>query len=1082
MAITSGPSPPLPKPPPLLGRRFRGSCLAALLLLLTGGAEGRPAAAEAQTDEASIGPPWEGPVRLRRPAAAEGLPRAVVYAAAQTPDGLLWFASEGGLARYDGYSFEIFAEQALDDRTVQALHLDDEGSLWLGTLTGGLVRYAPHSGAITAYRHRADDPTTLSDDEVRTLAAAGPGRLWVGTYGSGLNHLEIATGRIRRFRHQAATPGSLPGDRVTALAPLADGDLWVGTLDGGMARYDAAGDTFIPFRPSGDELPPALQVMALHLNQDGTLWVGTRTAGLLHLDPASGRFTPRDGLLGAGSGSIVAITEDRHGALWLGTRVGLKVFDPHSGRVRLFQHDPADPWSLGNNGVTSIFEDRAGLLWITTLSGGVSVYDRGQHSFAAVRASTQTVAGLSAPTVRAIFQDRDGVLWVGTDEGGLDRYDPRSRQWQRFRHRPEDPTSLGDDYVGAILRDRQGTLWVGTARGGLNRLDEASGAFTRLPMGAELPGALPPEGVVELYEDRAGTLWVGLWGGGFYRLDRTAQHFEALPLLAAAEDGPNRRLISAVAEDEAGTLWVAILGHGVVALSADRQTQHLYRHDPAVAGSLPDNQINDLHLDPGGDLWVITGHGALARRPAGSDHFETHRLASDVPDSLYQLLVDPASDELWISSNRGLWRYDPTSGQTCRYGVADGLQDEEFNLYASYRNPRSGEMFFGGIAGFNRFFPNRVGKTAISPPVVLTSVDVLGTPSGPPGAAVAPTTLTLSHRQRLVSFEFAVLDYRTPEENRYAYRLVGQDAGWNEAGHRRYASYTNLPPGRYRFEVRGASSGGMWSQQPTTLSLRVVPPLWGTWWFRILTGGMLVALVAGTPLVWSRRRLRRAAREQAEAEEIRHRLLTARERERSHLARELHDGPLQDLHALTLSLRRSPDGAQERLGTITRTLRTLCGELRPPALHVDGLDGAVRDHIARLRQRLPDLHVELALMRDGATLPAAVRTHLFRIFQEAVANTVAHAEAQRLWVGFDLDAEGCVLTVRDDGRGFQPPDRWVELARREKFGLLGMAERAAAAGGRLAIASHPGGGTELRVEVPASRLEVPASRLEVRPV
>ncbi len=398
-------------------------------------------------------------------------------------------------------------------------------------------------------------------------------------------------------------------------------------------------------------------------------------------------------------------------------------------------------------------------------------------------------------------------------------------------------------------------------------------------------------------------------------------------------------------------------------------------------------------------------------------------------------------------------------------------------------------MFFGGLLGLNRFHPDRLDEHPRPPAVMLTAFKKLNQDVAFDRAVSRISEIELSYRDNFVAFELAVLDYRDPSRNRYAYRLESQDDGWVEAGHRRLATYTNLRGGEYVFRFKGADSDGVWSEASTGVRIRVAPPYWATWWFRFLALGGLLTVCFGGTCLWARSKMRRQRRLREGEREARARLLEVREKERVRLARELHDGPVQDLYGVRLQLKAlagsgAAEGSGERLRASLETLRSagdelraLCRDLRPPALAPRGLAAAIRSHARLVEDRHPELAIELSLTPDGQALPELVRLGLYRVFQESLNNAARHAGARNVRVRFELDAERALLEVEDDGRGFDVPERWVDLARRGHLGLLGIAERVDALGGELAIVSsplgqprpgsgRPGRGTRIRVAVP----------------
>lgn len=1031
--------------------------------------------------------------RFNRLALDEGLSQSTVMAALTDRSGYLWLATEDGLNRYDGYGFTVFKNDpanphALSDSYVLALHEGADGTLWIGTSDGGLNRYDPRTGRFAAFGHDPDDSTSLANGRVTALAQDRHGRLWVATRGGGLDRLDPATGRFAHFRHDPANPASLPGDDLWALHLDRHGKLWIGTRGAGLACLEPGTGRFRRFRhdPADPSSLPHDDVLALHEDAGGALWVGTMGGGVARLDPASGRFT-RFGHDAANAASlpsdlVSAVLSDRRGAVWVGTwGEGLAQLDPGTGRATRFRHDPADPYSLGDDYVRSLYEspDESDLIWVGTVSGGVAVLDPAQEVFGLVRHDAADAASLVADYVRAFAETPDGALWVGTRDG-LSRLDRGAERFRHFVHESGRGGSLAASYVRALLADRDGTLWVGSA-GGLDRYDARTGRFQHVPHVLDDGGDQNARRVYALVDGSDGLLWAAA-RRGLYAYDRArgrfVRHLTAdVPPGADSLHALTDTEVISLAEGSDGALWAGTAaGLNRVDPITGRVTH--YRHDSDDPATLPHDRVFSIH--PTADaVWVGTNSG-LGRLDPDTGRVRRYTEADGLPNGLVYGILEDTRGRLWLSTNRGLARFDPATETFRAYDASDGLQSNEFNQGAFYRAP-DGDLLFGGIGGYNRFDPEAIADNTHRPPVVLTDFRVFDRSVTP--ARTADGAIRLTHDQRFVAFEFAALDFANPARNRYRFRLEGFDDEWQEAGTRRYVSYTNLPGGRYVFRVQGANADGVWNVEGLAIPVVVAPPYWETAWFRLGLVLFVLGLGFGGAWAWQRARLRLVEKSRDEVIEAKRRLAEGREQERLHLARELHDGPVQDLYSANLQLRLASQALQAdgtltpveaTLGRVGGALRAICGDLRPPALSPFGLAAALRSHVEALRSAHPDLHFDLALAPDGQRLPEDVRLALFRIAQEALSNAARHARARAVRVVFTMDAGEAVLEITDDGRGFRPPARPIEGARDGRFGLLGMAERAEAHGGHLTVRSAPGAGTTARAVVPLAEAPPPA--------
>lgn len=781
----------------------------------------------------------------------QGLSQSTVTCILKDSRGFLWVGTEDGLNRYDGYGFTVFRPQpgrpgSLSNAQVWALWESRDGSLWVGTY-GGLNRFDRMTETFSAFRHDPADPATLSSDFVRSVVEDKRGVVWVGTK-EGLNRLEPTVGgrRVTRFLHDPTDPVSIAGSYVEALLVDSAGALWVGTYGGGIDRFDAATGRFEHHTSAAGD-PTSLagdDVRALWQDREGAIWVGTNVHGLSRLDPTTGRaerYRWGVALPGAtSSNSVTSLCGDGEGRLWIATfDGGLNRLDPRSGQVLVLRHDPSDPHSLPTDRLRRVFVDSAGVVWVGTI--------RGLGKLAPTRATfAHLTAGMDddpeAASVRALAEDRAGVVWVGTRAG--------LRRLTRQGIEPVEPQLAVDWHVRALLADHRGGVWVG----GDDRLTwiDPARRWAR-PVALSTATADAVGRVWSLLEDRAGAVWVGGEQG--------------LLEVSTWSDGPNgasaetTRIhlpglhVRVLLEDRDGVIWAGTQSGGLLMRAPGSAGWVSFSHDPRDPASLGYPAVASLFQDRLGALWVGTYGGGLDRRDPVTGRFSHLTEADGLPNNVIYGILPDDSGRLWTSSNRGLSRLDlggSGAPQIRSYTTRDGLQSLEFNSGAHLRM-RSGRLAFGGINGINVFRPEEWSDDPNPPVVVLTRFQVFNRDMRPgetwEGRVVLQRSITetgelvLRHTDRVVSFEFAALHFVAPEANQYAYRLAGLERDWNVVGTRRYATYSNLPPGRYTFEVKAANPDGVWSSAPAGVRIVVTPPFWGTWWFRLGLGVLALASV-----------------------------------------------------------------------------------------------------------------------------------------------------------------------------------------------------------------------------------------------
>jgi len=808
-------------------------------------------------------------VRFDRIGLDQGLVQGTVTALLQDGTGFIWIGTQDGLQRYDGNRFVTFSHDPTDPTTlpsdfILALVEDPSGDLWIGTRGGGLSRWQRDRDRFVHYRHDPADPTTLPDDEVRALAVDRDGSLWIGTGHAGLVRLDPARGNFEQLRHHPGDATSLGHDRVMALHLDASGNLWVGTM-GGLALFDRDRRAFLRFRhdPANPTSLSDDRVRSILEDAAGDLWVGT-FGGLNRMSRVTLSFTrflhdPSDPS-SLNPGRVRALYEDRDRNLWVGTDGGVALFDRQAGTFTRYRHQAADPHSLSSDRVTTIIQDRGGLIWIGT-DGGISKWNPRRWSFGHHRSDPADPRSLASDDVLAIAEDRDGRLWIGTDGRGLDRYDRASGIAEHFRHDPRDPHSLSSDIVTAVLVDRRGDLWAGTIDGGLNLLPAGSRRFRHFRHDPSRPSSLSGDGVMALYEDADGVLWVGTIDGGLDRFDRERRAFVRFQPRPGDPHSLSGSQVSCFAEEPGGALWVGTFDGGLNRFDRRRGTFLRLTGDPGSPTALTSNTVMSLLVDPQGVLWVGTQvglHRLQSFDPAsGRAVFKRYLERDGLPnDVIYGIHAD-GEGNLWLSTNDGLARFDPRTETFDVFGVGQGLQSQEFNFGAHYQSP-SGELFFGGIGGFNAFFPQRLERNTTPPPVVLTAFEKRNQPVRLERPIFELDHVALDHRDYAVSLEVAVLDYTAPAENRYRYKLEGLRDEWIDNGNRPRITFASLDPGNYLLRVQGAGSAGAWNEEGVTLAITVAPPPWQSWW----AYGLYAVALGLVAMAYVRVQQRRAQRQQ----------------------------------------------------------------------------------------------------------------------------------------------------------------------------------------------------------------------------
>ncbi len=773
----------------------------------------------------------------------DGLSHDIVYSILQDSYGYLWFGTQDGLNRYDGYNFTVFRHHRSDpnslvNNTINVLFEDHAGTLWVGTI-GGLDSYG---GNGKRFIHH----TAIPPESIGALFEDTNGILWVGTIGSGLFRYDPVSGEVVHYQHEPANSCSLSENDVQSLYVDHNGTLWVGTSHGGLNALNRTKDCFTHYIHDTESKASLSEgeIKVLYEDSFNTLWVGTGIAhendigGLDVLDRTTGQFihyrNDAHDTHSLSHNHIQTLYEDHSGKFWVGTENGLNLFDQEKGNFRNFFHDPLDAYSLSQNDITAIYEDRSGNLWFGTKGGGINHYAQSKDRFRRYNYIPNDPNSIGAPNVGAIVQDSNGAIWLGLYNGGLDRLDPVTGQIVHYRHEANNPHSLIHDHVAALAINHRGILWIGTAVG-LDRFDPVNEQFVHYIHDPENPLSLGAGAIKVILEDHNHDLWIGTEDPGtLSRLDSksgTFIRYDFIPTFG----------VRAILEDQNGDLWIGTY-NGLVHFNRRSETFIQYRHDEANPNSLSNDFIWAIALDRNGILWIGT-HSGLNRFDPTTEQFTTYTIEDGLPnDAIASILIDEKG-QLWLGTmGGGLSKFTPETGAFRNYDVGDGLQGEHFIIGSAYKS-LTGEMFFGGLEGFNTFYSELIQENPFAPPIVLTALRKFDQVLEFETPFAELKEITFSYQDNFFAFEFAALDYTDPARNQYAYQLEGFDQDWIYCGTRRYASYTNLPPGEYTFRVKGSNNDGVWNEEGIAFHVLITPPYWATGWFRSLMAAIISGVI-----------------------------------------------------------------------------------------------------------------------------------------------------------------------------------------------------------------------------------------------
>jgi ligand-binding sensor domain-containing protein/serine phosphatase RsbU (regulator of sigma subunit) len=726
-----------------------------------------------------------------------GLSQSAITCIFQDSKGFMWFGTQDGLNRYDGYNFKIFKNDpddttSLSDNFIFSIYEDESNSLFIETQSGKLNKF---NSLTESFKIVSPDDINKYKSRMSSVLAVyydKTGVEWTGGLSkeTGIKMENKNTGETKVYIHSPNDKFSLSDNKVYSVFRDSRGSLWVGTANG-LDKLDENTDRFQHFK----NIPGNPNSLS-----DNWVW---------------------------------PLFEDSKGNLWIGTvKGGLNKFDPASNTFINFKNDPANPNSINDNFIFSIYEDCSGLIWVGTNTGGVNYFDPSSQVFEHYFNIPENKNSLIDNTVYSVCADKEGNYWIGTRSGGLDKFDYQKKKFINYSHNSSNTNSLISNSVQVIYEDRSGILWVGTYNSGLDAFNPKTGTFTHYVNNSKDPGSLSDNRIYSLVEDKSGNIWIGTYGGGLNKLDRATRKFVRYQVNENDKTSISSNATWSIALDDADNLWVGTFGGGVNAFNLNNQTFTNYKNNPEDSTSLADDNIIRVFKDSNGNMWFGTTKG-LCRYQAESNSFKLYSEKDGLSNNFIYGILEDTKGNLWLSTNNGLSKFNPQSETFRNFYSEDGLQNNEFNQNAFAKDEKTGNLLFGGVNGFNVFNPERVTGNTYVPEISFTNYlryntdDEEGRPIIEKGISERDTIL-LTYKDNIVTLEFAALSYYNNFKNQYRYMLEGFNENWIQLGNNNKVTFTNLSPGEYVLRVIGSNNDGVWNEIGKTLFVEVTPPWWRT--------------------------------------------------------------------------------------------------------------------------------------------------------------------------------------------------------------------------------------------------------------
>lgn len=772
-------------------------------------------------------------IRFKRLNTNNGLSQSFITSLAQDKKGFLWFGTENGLNKYDGYKFTVYAHNSEDSTTIRdnqiwSMRVDSKGRFWVGTYKG-LDQFDFQKNAFVHFK---------IDDQIFDIMEDKKGNIWICT-DKGLGLVD-STGLSAITYRQSDKQDMF----LRSVYEDSKGNLWLSSLanPNGVLIFDTKQKTFAlhSFQKKGTD-EEEFQPIEFRIFEDhsGVIWVGAKS-GLYRFDADANNLIKyphqEDNKNSVADNAIRCLGEDADGNLWIGNTNGISVLDKTRRKFSHHRYDLDNPEGLTENYITTIFRDNADNLWLGSRNTGINVLFRTGNNFKLYAHEVNNDYSLNNNVVKAIVKDKKGRLWLGTDGGGLNLLQ-EDGSFKAYKHDPKNPNSLPNNLILALYEDTRGNLWVSTYQGGLSRLNQATGHFENILSGSDST-SLTSASICVMREDSRGNFWVGTWFGGLFLFDRSTKKFKNY---RPKNDDPGSLSdldVGEIYEDKRGNLWIGTRNGLNLFNHATEKFTH-YFHEKNKTHTLSDNCINSITEDKKGNLLIGTPDG-LNVFDTQKSTFTVYSETNGLPSNIIQAALCDEDGNIWMSSLKGICKFNPETGIYRNYGVADGLQGNEFIKHSFFQY--GGELFFGGNNGANCITPTLIRPNLYLPPIVLTDFKIfnksveMGEEAPELWQHINYTkTIKLSYQESVISFEFSALNFTNPEDNQYAYKLEGFDDNWNYIGRRNSVTYTNLNGGEYTLKVIGANNDALWNKEGLAVKIIITPPFWLTTWFKVLS-------------------------------------------------------------------------------------------------------------------------------------------------------------------------------------------------------------------------------------------------------
>lgn len=1022
-----------------------------------------------------------GEIKFERLSLEKGLSQSYVYTIFQDREGFLWFATQEGLNRFDGFNFKVFKNKREDKRSlannyVKAIFEDRKGDLWIGCMKDNLSVY--NKEAEHFYNINLDDnPSIPKCALVTAVFEDTDGSMLIGTFDSGLKRYDRNNNSVIHYLNKNNEENYFANEDISCLLPDCYGNIWIGTWTEGVFILDKSKNSIYNLNDvlnKNDSIPKST-INCLYEDSDKNIWI-CKTDGLSlfntsnqSLDKCIAGPKHDTGFLEKG---VICVAQDRNKNIWIGSsNSGVYKIDCNK-KITQFCYDEYDIHSLSSNSILSMYVDRSNVLWIGTRNAGICKTDCERKKFFNItKIETESGVNNEVKGVTSIYKDKMKRLWIGTARSGMHMFDNGNGDPKNINLKANKSEVFSKKIISGITEDSESNIWFSILSGNeLIKYDCKENLFKTFNTDKD-------DGIYSVVNHN-NNLLLGTVVTGILNFDTENEVFEMAGKDTKSLSNLSPNSVVCILKDSKNTLWIGTMNEGLFRYEIENDILTNYRNIENDPGSISDNFITCLYEDSKKNIWIGTYSGGLNKLDTESGKFTNYRSSHGLHDNIKGILEDE-NNFLWLSTNSGIYKFDPSGLSVKNYDVTDGLQSSEFNDGAFFKD-KDGKIYFGGINGVTYFKPEEIKDNPHAPKVVITDFEIFnetvtGSPNNPflKKNIIYADQINLTYRESVFSFRFTALIFNNPQKNHYAYMMEGFDKDWTYCGIRKRVTYTNLDPGEYIFKVKASNNDGVWNEEGTSVKIKITPPYWKTLWFKSLG---ILSLVAATGYSY-RQRLEKLKKESEAQEEFSRKLIESQESERKRIAHELHDGIAHDVlisknkALLALKHRDNKERMEKALeeiseqasATITE-VRNIAYDLHPHQLERLGFTKTIKSIINEV-SKSTDINFTFETDNVDEVLSKESEINLFRVVQEAISNIIKHSRATEAILKVSRFEDHLLIMLIDNGRGFEVNSKNYSEAK-QGFGISGIMERIKFMNGEIRVESEINKGTTLKFKIP----------------